>query len=34
MGIALNAVYKRLSRLHESLRECIEGKLARTRETP
>jgi RNA polymerase sigma-70 factor (ECF subfamily) len=27
MGIGLNAVYKRLSRLHGTLRECIEGKL-------
>jgi RNA polymerase sigma-70 factor (ECF subfamily) len=34
MGIALTAVYKRLSRLHESLRVCVEGKLVRTRETP
>jgi len=33
MGIALNAIYKRLSRLHESLRQCVEGKLARTRGT-
>jgi RNA polymerase sigma-70 factor, ECF subfamily len=28
MGLGLNAVYKRVSRLHESLRGCIEGKLA------
>lgn len=28
MGVALAAVYKRLSRLHESLRQCIEGRLA------
>lgn len=28
LGIGLNAVYKRLSRLHESLRQCIEGRLA------
>lgn len=27
MGIGLNAIYKRVSRLHESLRLCIEGKL-------
>ena len=27
MGIGLNAIYKRVSRLHESLRECIERKL-------
>ena len=27
MGIGLNAIYKRVSRLHESLKECIEGKL-------
>jgi len=25
----LDAVYKRLSRLHEALRECVEGKLER-----
>ena len=28
MGIGLNAIYKRVSRLHENLRECIEGKLS------
>ena len=27
MDIGLNAIYKRVSRLHESLRQCIEGKL-------
>lgn len=27
MRLTLSAVYKRLSRLHESLRQCIEGKL-------
>ena len=27
MGIGLNAIYKRVSRLHESLRLCIEEKL-------
>ncbi len=27
MGIGLNAIYKRASRLHESLKECIDGKL-------
>lgn len=27
MGLGLNAIYKRVSRLHESLKECIEGKL-------
>ena len=27
MGIGLNAIYKRVSRLHGSLKECIEGKL-------
>ena len=27
MGIGLNAIYKRVSRLHQSLKECIEGKL-------
>ena len=34
MGIALNAICKRLSRLHESLRQCVDGKLARTRRMP
>lgn len=29
MGIGLNAIYKRVSRLHESLKDCIEGKLSR-----
>jgi hypothetical protein len=28
MGIGLNTIYKRISRLHESLKGCIEGKLA------
>jgi RNA polymerase sigma-70 factor (ECF subfamily) len=28
LGINLDAVYKRLSRLHLSLRRCVEGKLA------
>ena len=28
MDIGLNAIYKRVSRLHESLKQCIEGKLA------
>jgi|688.fasta_scaffold153088_4 RNA polymerase sigma-70 factor (ECF subfamily) len=28
MGIGLNAIYKRISRLHEDLKACIEGKLA------
>jgi RNA polymerase sigma-70 factor (ECF subfamily) len=28
MGIGLNAIYKRVSRLHESLKSCIEGKLS------
>jgi RNA polymerase sigma-70 factor (ECF subfamily) len=27
MGLGLNAIYKRVSRLHESLKNCIEGKL-------
>ena len=27
MGLGLNAIYKRVSRLHETLKECIEGKL-------
>jgi len=30
MGIGLNAIYKRVSRLHESLRLCIEGKRGQT----
>jgi RNA polymerase sigma-70 factor, ECF subfamily len=33
MGVALNAIYKRLSRLHESLRQCVDSKLSRTTET-
>jgi RNA polymerase sigma-70 factor, ECF subfamily len=28
LGISLDTIYKRLSRLHESLRQCIDGKLA------
>lgn len=32
LGIGLNAIYKRISRLHESLRDCIEGKLRQARE--
>ena len=28
MGLGLNAIYKRISRLHESLKDCIEGKLS------
>lgn len=27
LGVGLNAIYKRLSRLHESLKDCVEGKL-------
>lgn len=27
MGLGLDAIYKRVSRLHESLKDCIEGKL-------
>lgn len=27
MGVGLDAVYKRVSRLHRSLKECVEGKL-------
>ena len=27
MGLGLNAIYKPVSRLHESLKECVEGKL-------
>jgi RNA polymerase sigma-70 factor (ECF subfamily) len=34
MGMSLDAIYKRLSRLHESLRQCVEGKLGQARETP
>ena len=30
MGIGLNAIYKRVSRLHESLRLCIDGKMGRS----
>jgi DNA-directed RNA polymerase specialized sigma24 family protein len=29
LGIGLNAIYKRVSRLHESLKDCIEEKLSR-----
>lgn len=32
MGIGLNAIYKRISRLHESLRNCIQGKLRQARD--
>ena len=28
LGLNLDAVYKRLSRLHLTLRQCVEGKLA------
>jgi RNA polymerase sigma-70 factor, ECF subfamily len=31
-GIGLNAIYKRVSRLHVSLKECIEGKLGQRAE--
>ena len=27
MGLGLSAIYQRVSRLHESLKECVEGKL-------
>jgi DNA-directed RNA polymerase specialized sigma24 family protein len=27
VGVGLDAVYKRLSRLHTTLRQCVEGKL-------
>jgi RNA polymerase sigma-70 factor (ECF subfamily) len=27
MGLGLNAIYKRVSLLHEALKDCIEGKL-------
>ncbi len=30
MGLGLDAIYKRVSRLHEALRECINGKLRAT----
>jgi RNA polymerase sigma-70 factor, ECF subfamily len=30
MGIGLNAIYKRVSRLHQNLKECVEGKLGTT----
>jgi RNA polymerase sigma factor (sigma-70 family) len=33
LGTGLNAVYKRLSRLHEGLKECIERRLDESRET-
>jgi len=33
MGIGLNAIYKRVSRLHESLKNCIEGKLTNAENT-
>ena len=32
MDIGLNAIYKRVSRLHESLKQCIEGKLGQRAE--
>ena len=28
MGLSLNVVYKRVSRLHENLKACVEGKLS------
>ena len=33
MGIGLNAIYKRVSRLHASLKQCVEGKLGQPGET-
>jgi DNA-directed RNA polymerase specialized sigma24 family protein len=27
VGVGLDAIYKRLSRLHATLRQCVEGKL-------
>ena len=27
LGVALNAIYKRLSRLHQGLRDCVEGRM-------
>jgi RNA polymerase sigma-70 factor (ECF subfamily) len=32
MGIGLNAIYKRVSRLHVALKDCIDGKLENARE--
>ena len=32
LDIGLNAIYKRVSRLHESLKQCIEGKLGQRAE--
>ena len=29
LGAGLNAIYKRLSRLHESLRNCVEARMAK-----
>jgi RNA polymerase sigma-70 factor (ECF subfamily) len=31
VGVGLDAVYKRLSRLHTTLRQCVEGKLIEAR---
>lgn len=33
LGTGLNAVYKRLSRLHQGLKECIELRLDELKET-
>lgn len=33
IGVGLDAVYQRLSRLHRSLHQCVEGRLARNPET-
>lgn len=32
MGLGLNVIYKRLSRLHESLKQCIEDKVGLTQD--
>lgn len=35
LGLGLDAVYQRLSRLHRTLRQCVEGKLAQAQgDTP
>jgi len=33
LGIGLNAIYKRVSRVHGSLKQCVEGKLGQPGET-
>jgi RNA polymerase sigma-70 factor (ECF subfamily) len=34
LGLGLDAVYKRLSRLHQSLRQCVEGRLSTSTGNP